>query len=115
MRIAAEYKGYAIVETDWLGKTDAGIAPVYAIRGLRERPFGPILSTVEECEEYIEEELAGRAMVDAVLAESAEGETWKGRIRLNGSSQVVTVPAETMRRLGLEIGDEVRITVVKGR
>ena len=45
--------------------------------------------------------------------DEAMSETWECRVRSNGRASVVTVPAETMRRLGLEIGDAVRVTVAR--
>lgn len=110
MQTVEEYKGFRIVETDWTTETERGIVPVYIIRGLKERPSRPFLTTVEQCREYIDGELEGRAMVDEAMSE-----TWEARVRMNGTSQAVTVPAAVMRRLGLEVGDEVRVTVARIR
>lgn len=113
MQIVEEYKGFTIVETDWTTTVKVGfdqeeVRAVYIIRGLKERPSRPFLTTVEQCREYIDEELEGRARMDEAMSE-----TWECRIRSNGRASVVTVPAETMRRLGLEIGDAVRVTVAR--
>lgn len=103
MRVAEEYRGYTVVETDWT--TDGG-EPVFIVRGLKERPSRPFLTSVEECEAYIDDELKAREEVDEAMSE-----TWGCRIRSNGRASVVTVPAETMRRLGLEVGDQVTVRI----
>lgn len=112
MKAVDEYKGFVIVETDWTTSVSVGrveeVRPVYIIRGLKERPSRPFLTSVEECRSYIDDELRARAEVDEAMSE-----TWECRVRSNGRASVVTVPAETMRRLGLEIGDEVRVTVAR--
>jgi hypothetical protein len=113
MKIVEEYRGYTIVETDWtttvkVGFDEEEVRSVYIIRGLKERPSRPFLTSVEQCREYIDGELEGRAAVDLAMSE-----TWEARVRMNGTSQAVTVPAAVMRRLGLEVGDEVRVTVSK--
>lgn len=110
MRVIADYKGFSIVETDWTTSVNIGGTeeerPVYVIRGLKERPSRPFLTSVEECESFIEDELRARQEMDEAMSE-----TWDCRIRSNGNASIVTVPAETMRRLGLEIGDEVRVRI----
>ena len=108
MKAVSEYKDYIIVETDWTTETEGGTSPVYIIRGLKERPSRPFLTSVEECERFIDDELKARAEMDEAMSE-----TWECRVRSNGRASVVTVPAETMRRLGLEIGDAVRVTVAR--
>ncbi len=114
MRAAEEHRGYTIVETDWTTSVNVGgveeVRPVYIIRGLKERPSRPFLTSVEECERYIDEELRAREEVDEAMSE-----TWGCRIRSNGRASVVTVPAETMRRLGLEIGDQVTVRISRRR
>lgn len=106
MQIVEQYRGYTIIETDWTTETEAGVVPVYIIRGLKERPSRPFLTTVKQCREYVNDELAGREAVDEAMSE-----TFEGRIRSNGRSSVVTVPAEVMGRMGLEIGDAVQVRV----
>lgn len=113
MQIVEEYKGYTIVETDWTTEVKTGfdqeeVRPVYIIRGLKERPSRPFLTSVGECRAYIDDELKAREEVDEAMSE-----TWECRVRSNGRASVVTVPAETMRRLGLEVGDAVRVTVAR--
>lgn len=112
MKAVDEYKDYIIVETDWTTSVNVGgveeVRPVYIIRGLKERPSRPFLTTVEQCREYIDDELKARQAMDEAMSE-----TWECRVRSNGRASVVTVPAETMRRLGLEIGDAVRVTVAR--
>ena len=81
---------------------------MYIIRGLKEGLARPFLTSVEECEEYIRSEIRAREEMDEAL-----GEEWECRIRSNGRASVVTVPAETMRRLGLEIGDAVRVRLTR--
>lgn len=108
MKAVDEYKDFIIVETDWTTETERGIVPVYIIRGLKERPSRPFLTSVEECRAFIDDELRARAETDEAMSE-----TWECRVRSNGRASVVTVPAETMRRLGLEIGDAVRVTVAR--
>lgn len=108
MKAVDEYKDYIIVETDWTTETERGVVPVYIIRGLKERPSRPFLTSVEECRDYIDEELKARAETDEAMSE-----TWECRVRSNGRASVVTVPAEAMRRLGLEVGDAVRVTVAR--
>ena len=110
MRAVGDVKGYTLIETDYTTTVSVGGAeeerPVLIIRGLKERLGAPVLTSVEECERYIDDELKARAETDEAMSE-----TWDCRIRSNGRASVVTVPAETMRRLGLEIGDEVRVRV----
>ena len=108
MKAVSEYRDYIIVETDWTTETERGIVPVYIIRGLKERPSRPFLTSVEECRAFIDDELRARAETDEAMSE-----TWECRVRSNGRASVVTVPAETMRRLGLEVGDAVRVTVAR--
>lgn len=108
MQIVETYRDFTIVETDWTTETERGIAPVYVIRGLKERPSRPFLTTVEQCREYIDAELEGRAMVDEAMSE-----TWEGFVRAHGNAYIVTIPAQAVRRMGLEVGDEVRVTVSK--
>lgn len=112
MKAVDEYKDYIIVETDLTTSVNVGgveeVRPVYIIRGLKERPSRPFLTTVEQCREYIDDELKARQAMDEAMSE-----TWECRVRSNGRASVVTVPAETMRRLGLEIGDAVRVTVAR--
>ena len=105
MRVAGEHRGYAVVETDW--RTEGG-EPVYIVRGLKERPSDPCLTSFQECVSFIDEELSGREAVDAAMSE-----TWECRVRANGNASTVTVPAATMRRLDLKVGDPVRVTVSK--
>ena len=114
MRAVAEYKGFTIVETDWTTSVQVGgaeeVRPVYIIRGLKERPSRPFLTSVEECEAFIRDELRAREEADEAMSE-----TWECRVRSNGRSSVVTVPADTMRRLGLEIGDQVTVRIARRR
>lgn len=110
MQVKEEYRGYSIVETNWTTTVSVGGAeeerPVYIIRGLKERPSRPFLTSLEECRQFIDEELRARVEMDEAMSE-----TWDCRIRSNGNAGIVTVPAETMRRLGLEIGDDVRVRI----
>ena len=114
MRVSEEYRGYTIVETDWTTEVNVGgaeeVRPVFIIRGLKERPSRPFLTSVEECERYIEDELKAREEMDEALSE-----TWDCRVRSNGNASIVTVPADVMRRLGLEIGDQVTVRVSRRR
>lgn len=105
MRVAGEYRGYTVVETDW--RTEGG-EPIFVVRGLKERPSDPCLTSFQECVSFIDEELSGRAAVDRVM-----GETWVCCVRANGNASTVTIPAATMRRLDLKVGDPVRVTVSK--
>lgn len=112
MRVASEYKGYTLVETDYTTTVNVGgreeVRPVYIIRGLKERLGAPVLTSVEECERFIKDELRARSDMDEAMSEA-----WECRIRSNGRSSVVTVPADTMRRLGLEIGDQVTVRIAR--
>ena len=110
MQIVETYRDFTIVETDWTTETEAGVVPVYIIRGLKERPSRPFLTTVRQCRAFIDDELAGREAVDEAMSEAFEG-----RIRSNGRSSVVTVPADVMGRMGLEIGDRVQVRVSRLR
>ena len=110
MRTAAEHRGYTIVETDWTTEDQATgeVRPVYVIPGLKERPSRPFLTTVEEAREYIDDELDGR---EAWARESSE--TFAAQARAHGRSLAVTIPSSAVRRLGVEVGDELEVTVRK--
>lgn len=114
MRVAEEYNGYAVVETDYTTTVSVGgveeVRPVFIIRGLKERLGSPMLTSVEECRAFIEDELRAREEADEAM-----GATWDCRIRSNGNASVVTVPAETMRRLGLSVGDPVTVRIARRR
>ena len=115
MQIVEEYKGYTIVETDWTTEVKVGfdqeeVRAVYIIRGLKERPSRPFLTTVEQCREYIDEELEGRARMDEAMSE-----TWEGFVRAHGNAYIVTIPVQAVRRMGLEVGDPVRVTLARKR
>ena len=112
MRAAAEHRGYRIVETDWTTEDPATgeVRPVYVIPGLKERPSRPFLTTVEEARGYIDDELDGR---EQWARESAE--TFTAQARAHGRSVAVTVPSSAVRRLGIEVGDELEVTVRKAR
>lgn len=112
MRAAAEHRGYRIVETDWTTEDPATgeVRPVYVIPGLKERPSRPFLTTIQEAREYIDDELDGR---EAWAQESAE--TFKAQARAHGRSVAVTIPSSAVRRLGVEVGDELEVTVRKAR
>ena len=115
MRTAAEHRGYEIVETDWTTSVKVGfdkeeVRPVYVIPGLKERPSKPFLTTVEEAREYIDDELDGR---EAWAQESSE--TFTAQARAHGRSVAVTIPSSAVRRLGIEVGDELEVTVRKAR
>ena len=101
MRTAAEHRGYEIVETDWTTEVKVGfdreeVRPVYVIPGLKERPSRPFLTTVE-----------------AWARESSE--TFTAQARAHGRSVAVTIPSSAVRRLGIEVGDELEVTVRKAR
>ncbi len=112
VRAVADIHGFTLVETDYTTTVNVGgveeVRPVYIIRGLKERLGSPMLTSVEECEKFIEDELRAREEADEAMSE-----TWECRIRSNGRSSVVTVPADTMRRLGLEIGDQVTVRIAR--
>ena len=113
MRTAAEHRGYEIVETDWTTTVKVGfdkeeVRPVYVIPGLKERPSRPFLTTVQEAREYIDDELDGR---EQWAKESAE--TFTAQARAHGRSVAVTIPSSAVRRLGIEVGDELEVTVRK--
>ena len=112
MRTAAEHRGYAIVETDWTTEVKVGsseeVRPVYVIPGLKERPSRPFLTTVQEAREYIDDELDGR---EQWAKESSE--TFMAQARAHGRSVAVTIPSSAVRRLGVEVGDELEVTVRK--
>lgn len=113
MRTAAEHRGYEIVETDWtttvkVGPDEEEVRPVYVIPGLKERPSRPFLTTVEEARDYIDDELDGR---EAWARESSE--TFVAQARAHGRSLAVTIPSHAARRLGVEVGDELEVTVRK--
>ena len=108
MRAAAEHRGYRIVETDWTTEDPATgeVRPVHVIPGLKERPSRPFLTTVQEAREYIDDELDGR---EQWARESAE--TFTAQARAHGRSVAVTIPSSAVRRLGVEVGDELEVTV----
>ena len=113
MRTVEEHRGYEIVETDWATEVKVGfdreeVRPVYVIPGLKERPSSPFLTTVDEAREYIDAELDGR---EAWAQESSE--TFTAQARAHGRSLAVTVPSSAVRRLGIEVGDELEVTVRK--
>jgi hypothetical protein len=112
VRAVADILGYTLVETDYTTTVNVGgveeVRPVYIIRGLKERLGAPVLTSVEECEAFIRDELRAREEADEAMSE-----TWECRVRSNGRSSVVTVPADTMRRLGLEIGDQVTVRIAR--
>lgn len=112
--MAEEYKGFAIVDTGYSTMAEDGEdyvkRPVYIIRGLKERLGSPMLTSVGECRAFIEDELRAREEADEAM-----GATWDCRIRSNGNASVVTVPADVMRRLGLEIGDQVTVRIARRR
>ncbi len=45
MRVAGEDRGYTVVETDW--RTEGG-EPIFVVRGLKERPSDPCLTSFQE-------------------------------------------------------------------
>lgn len=112
--MAEEYKGFAIADTGYTTMVSVGgveeVRPVFIIRGLKERLGSPMLTSVEECRAFIEDELRAREEADEAM-----GEAWDCRIRSNGNASVVTVPAETMRRLGLSVGDPVTVRIARRR
>lgn len=110
MRVVDVHRSFNIVETDWTTEDPATgeVRPVYVIPGLKERPSRPFLTTVEEAREYIDDELDGR---EAWAQESAE--TFTAQARAHGRSVAVTVPSSAVRRLGIEVGDELEVTVRK--
>lgn len=112
MRTVDVHRSYNIVETDWTTEDPATgeVRPVYVIPGLKERPNRPYLTTVQEAREYIDYELDGR---EAWAQESAE--TYKAQARAHGRSVAVTIPSHTARRLDIEAGDELEVTIRKAR
>ena len=66
--------------------------------------------TVQEAREYIDDELDGR---EAWAQESSE--TFRAQARAHGRSVAVTIPSSAVRRLGVEVGDELEVTVRKAR
>lgn len=114
MKVAEEHKGFAVVDTGYSTLVEEGgdfvKRPVFIVRGLKERLGAPVLTSVEECEAYIEDELRAREATDEAMSA-----TWDCRVRSNGNASIVTVPAETMRRLGLSVGDPVTVRIARRR
>lgn len=114
MRTVEEHRGFQIVETDWTTSVKVGfdqeeVRPVYVIPGLKERPSKPFLTTVEEAREYIDAELDGR---EAWKEESSE--EFEAVLKVRGAASVgLTVPADVARRMGLDVGDRVVVTIRK--
>lgn len=113
MRVVDVHRSFNIVETDWTTSVKVGfdkeeVRSVYVIPGLKERPSRPFLTTVEEAKGYIDDELDGR---EQWAKESAE--TFTAQARAHGRSVAVTVPSSAVRRLGVEVGDELEVTVRK--
>ena len=113
MKAVSEYRDYIIVETDWTTSVNVGgveeVRPVYVIPGLKERPSRPFLTTVDEAREYIDAELDGR---EAWKEESSE--EFEAVLKVRGAASVgLTVPADVARRMGLDVGDRVVVTIRK--
>lgn len=110
VRVVDVHRSFNIVETDWTTEDQATgeVRPVYVIPGLKERPSRPFLTTVQEAREYIDDELDGR---EQWAKESAE--TFAAQARAHGRSVAVTIPSHAARRLGIEVGDELEVTVRK--
>ena len=110
MRVVDVHRSFNIVETDWTTEDQATgeVRPVYVIPGLKERPSRPFLTTIEEAREYIDDELDGR---EQWARESSE--TFRAQARAHGRSVAVTIPSSAVRRLGVEVGDELEVTVRK--
>ncbi len=111
MRTVETYRGYDIVETDWTTTVRVGVdredvRPVFVIMGLKERPSSPFLTSVPECREYVDSELAGREEMRRL-----KSARWRAVVRHRGNSLAVTVPAQIARDMGLEDGDEVVVEV----
>ncbi len=110
MRVLETYKGFDIVETDWTTEVKAGgreeVREVLVIMGLKERPSSPFLTTLAECRDYIDAELAGReAMREARTAR------WTATVRHKGNSLAVVIPSRIARSLEIDDGIEVEITI----
>jgi hypothetical protein len=116
VRVADVHRTFNIVETDWTTTVKVGfdkeeVRPVYVIPGLKERPSSPFLTTVEEAREYIDAELDGR---EAWKAESSE--EFETVLKVRGAASVgLTVPADVARRMGLDVGDRVIVTIRRAR
>lgn len=114
MRTVEEHRGYEIVETDWATEVKVGfdreeVRPVYVIPGLKERPSSPFLTTVDEAREYIDAELDGREAWKEEISEEFEAV-----LKVRGAASVgLTVPADVARRMGLDVGDRVVVTIRK--
>ena len=110
MRTVDVHRSFNIVETDWTTEdpVTGRIMAVYVIPGLKERPSRPFLVTVDAARAYIDDELDGR---EQWAKESAE--TFTAQARAHGRSVAVTVPSSAVRRLGIEVGDELEVTVRK--
>lgn len=108
MRTVAEHRGYEIVETDWTTEdpVTGRILTVYVIPGLKERPSRPFLVTVDAARAYIDDELDGR---EEWAKESTE--RFQAQARAHGRSLAVTIPSASARRLGIEAGDALEVTV----
>lgn len=107
-----EHRGYDIEETAYTTAVKVGsreeTRPVYVIPGLKERLTRPILTTWEEAIAYIDAELSAR--------EEREGEEFRATLKTRGAASVgLTVPADVARRLGLDVGDRVRVRLIKDR
>lgn len=101
----AQHRGYPIVESGW--STEDGRA-VMVVPGLKERPDAPVLASVREAIEFIDAEL------DAREAESSE--EFEAVLKVRGARSIgITVPADVARRMGLDVGDKVIVTIRRAR
>ena len=100
------YMGYDIAESSFMAEDGSGrVYNALIIPGLKERPDGPVLLTREEAREFIRAEMAAR--------ESSGGwESFGAALKVRGRSSLgLTVPADTARALGLDVGDEVEVRI----
>lgn len=104
-REVADHRGYPIVETAWTIEDAGGVARrVYAVPGLKERPDAPALTSVREAMGYI----------DSVLDAREGCEEFEAVLKVRGAASVgLTVPADVARRMGLDVGDRVVVTIRK--
>lgn len=100
------YMGFDIVESPFLVEDGSGrVYHALVIPGLKERPDGPVLASREEAREFIRAEMDAR--------ESSGGwESFGAVLKVRGRASVgVTIPADTARALGLDVGDEVEVRI----
>ena len=105
MRTVDRYRGFDIVESDFLAEDGDRLRAALVVPGLKERPDGPVLTSRDEARAWIDAELDARE-------KASDGEEFRAELKVRGRCSLgVTVPADVARRMMLDVGDEVIVRV----